>query len=213
MQKFLRSFGRIKGHKLSDRQQSLVESFLPQVKPDKVKNLTNLWLEIGFGSGSHLIQLIEERDERDVTIIGCEPYINGAVKVLSYLEEKKSPTVFIQDTDARPLLEELSDESLERVYILFPDPWPKKRHQKRRIIQADLLELLQQKLVKNGYIIIATDHQNYADWITTLSNKYQGLQILLTGEEACRNQGILTNYCQKALRQNLPIYFFKIIKN
>ena len=136
MQKFLRSFGRIKGHKLSNKQKSLVESFLPQVRPNNVKNLQKIWFEIGFGSGSNLMQLIEERNEEDITIIGCEPYINGAVKVLSYLNEIQSPKVFIHDADARLLLEELSDQSLERIYILFPDPWPKKRHHKRRIIQG-----------------------------------------------------------------------------
>ena len=213
MQKFLRSFGRIKGHKLSDRQQSLIESFLSQVKPPSVKNLKKIWLEIGFGSGSHLIQLIEERSNEDVTIIGCEPYINGAVKVLSYLKEKNSPKVFIQDTDARPLLEELSDKSIERAFILFPDPWPKNRHHKRRIIQPAFLELLERKLAINGYIMIATDHQHYAEWIATISSAYQGLQILLAGEEACEKAGILTNYCKKALKQGLPIHLFKITKS
>jgi tRNA (guanine-N7-)-methyltransferase len=212
MQKFLRSFGRIKGHKLSDRQQSLIESFLPQVKPINIKNLKKIWLEIGFGSGSHLIQLIEERGEADLAIIGCEPYINGAVKVLSYLEEQKSPKVFIQNTDARLLIDELSDQTVERIYILFPDPWPKNRHHKRRIIQPDFLQLLEKKLAINGYIIIATDHQHYAEWIATVSGTYQGLKILLESEEACKKEGILTNYCKKALQQGLPIHLFKITK-
>ena len=213
MQKFLRSFGRIKGHKLSDRQLSLIESFLPDIRPKSLENLTKLWIEIGFGSGSHLIDLIETRESPEQIIIGCEPYINGAVKVLHYLKETNIQNVFIQDSDGRPLLEELAPQSIEKFYLLFPDPWPKKKHHKRRIIQDDFLKLLLAKMAPGGLITIATDHQNYSDWIKEKIASYQSQSFLLKDFEACKNYGILTNYCQKALKKDLPIHLFQIIKN
>jgi tRNA (guanine-N7-)-methyltransferase len=210
MQKFLKSFGRTKGHKLRDREKVLLENFLPQIRPSSLGNLKRLWLEIGFGSGHHIIQLIEERRDQDITIIGCEPYINGAVKVLKYLEKQKSPNVFLKDADARPLLEVLPDQSIEKLYLLFPDPWPKKKHHKRRIVEEAFIHLVNQKLMTAGEFILATDHQNYSEWIE--EKLPEAAKTLLTCEKACQEAGILTNYCKKALKKDLPIHFFKLIK-
>lgn len=204
---YLRSFGRTKGHKLSEKQEKILEEFLPQIRPTKeALQSKNLWLEIGFGGGEHVIQLINERKDENQVIIGCEPYINGAVKVIKYIAENKIKNVFILDGDAREILDEI--KSIARCYILFPDPWPKKRHHKRRIIQKELIAKIQEKA--SEFILVATDHQGYSDWIKDVLDglKYEYKQI--ERDEDCSKEGILTRYCEKALNSGWVINLFKI---
>ncbi len=208
--KYLRSFGRTKGHKLSKNQEEIIDGFLPKIRPTKnILKSKNIVLEIGFGAGEHIIQLIDERVDKDQVIIGCEPYINGAVKVLKYIEENNIQNVFIFDGDARDLLDDI--ESIAKCYILFPDPWPKKRHNKRRIINTDTINAINSKLVVDGKITIATDHDGYSEWIKeVLSSLKYDYKELKTVEE-CRSNGILTRYCKKALDSGLKIKVLKMI--
>lgn len=210
--KQLRTFGRVKGHKLSKLQNDLIKDFLPTIRPDLSKISSKIWFEIGFGAGEHLIQLISERHDRDITIIGCEPYINGAIKPIKYIYEKDCKNVFIHDSDARELIEKLPTDSVEKFFILFPDPWPKKRHNKRRIISQRLIELLLDKVSDNGEIIIATDHLSYCELILEILSSYKFEYIKLNSEEACSNSGILTRYCQKALARMDEINMFIVTK-
>ncbi len=209
MKKTIRSFGRTKGHKLSDNQQKVLEGFLPKIRPTKeVRQSKDIWLEIGFGAGEHLIQLIEERQDEKQVIIGCEPYINGAVKVIKYIAENHIKNVFIFDGDAREILDEIN--SIERCYILFPDPWPKKRHHKRRIIQKEFVQNLIGKV--SGSLVIATDHQKYSEWIKDCLDGLKYEQMQFETQDECAKEGILTRYCQKALSSSEKINLFKIIK-
>ncbi len=207
--KYLRSFGRTKGHKLSQNQEQIIDEFLPKIRPSQdILKAKNIWLEIGFGAGEHIIQLANERVDTKQVIIGCEPYINGAVKVLKYIEENKIENVFVFDGDARDLLDDI--ESIEKCYILFPDPWPKKRHHKRRIVNFNTIEIIFSKLTDNGMITIATDHLGYSEWIKEVLAPFKYDHSELKTSEECRSNGILTRYCKKALNVGSSINRFQI---
>jgi len=120
-------------------------------------------LEIGFGSAEHLVWQAEHN--RDVGFIGAEPYVSGVAKLLVAVDERGIGNVRIHDDDARTLLGRLAPASLELVYILFPDPWPKARHHKRRIINDDTVAALARVLRPGGVVRIASDIDAYKRWI------------------------------------------------
>ena len=170
----LRSFGRIRGRKLSARQDALLRDLLPKVAVDPARPLAGrtgaislpaaqsrpLWLEIGFGGGEHLVW--QARHHTDADLIGCEPYVEGVVKVLSAIREERLGNVRIHAGDARDVLRCLPDASVGRAFVLFPDPWPKKRHVKRRLINVDTLQLLARVMRPGAELRLATDIGDYA---------------------------------------------------
>lgn len=166
----LRSFGRRKGRKLSPRQQSLVDELLPSVRLDVKRgasiteqfppNLSRYWLEIGFGAGEHL--LAQAQNNPSVGFIGCEPYLDGVVKVLSAIERGKLDQIRVFPDDAREVLRWLPDASIERVFVLFPDPWPKRKHVRRRLINQSTIAELARVLRPEGELRLATDIADYA---------------------------------------------------
>jgi tRNA (guanine-N7-)-methyltransferase len=167
----IRTYGRRKGHSLSPRKQRLVDDVLPGLRLDlgaqPPASLTSLfdppvsqvWLEIGFGGGEHLAWQSEANP--DVGFVGCEPFINGVSKLLSEIEERNLENVRIWDGDARDVLEWLPDNSLDRVFVLFPDPWPKARHHKRRLISTGTLEALARVMKPGSELRIASDIGDY----------------------------------------------------
>jgi tRNA (guanine-N7-)-methyltransferase len=109
-----------------------------------------LALEIGFGGGEHLLAQAEHNP--DTLFIGCEPYINGVAKCLAGIDEQKISNIRLYTRDARELIEALPDACLDSVFILFPDPWPKLRHNKRRLVSAQTLSMLARTHKKGGAI-------------------------------------------------------------
>ena len=164
----MRSFGRIKARTLKPRQASLFETLLPQIEVNATSIAAalasgrELWLEIGFGGGEHLAA--QAQAHPDVTIIGCEPFLNGVGSALRHVEEAGLDNVRILTNDARPLLDTLPDACLTRIFILFPDPWPKSRHHKRRFIQPETIAAFARVLKDGGTVRFATDWADYADW-------------------------------------------------
>ncbi|MGQ0672980.1 MAG: tRNA (guanine(46)-N(7))-methyltransferase TrmB [Hyphomicrobium sp.] len=163
----LRSFGRKRGRKLSPRQQRLLQDVLPRVRPDAAmlaeasrSEERPVWLEIGFGGGEHLLWQAEAHP--GVLLVGCEPYEEGVVKVLTAIEDRGLENVRVLADDVRPLLRALPASSLTRAFILFPDPWPKKRHVKRRLVSAETLGLLARVLKPGAELRVATDIGDYA---------------------------------------------------
>ncbi len=162
----LRSYGRIKSRPIKPRQAGLMESLLPQIAVDLADPIGGwggpLWLEIGFGGGEHMAA--QAARAPDVRILGAEPFVNGVASAVRHVEEQGLANVRIHHGDARDLVSALPEACLERVFILFPDPWPKARHHKRRIIQPELLAGLARALKPGGRLRFATDWADYADW-------------------------------------------------
>ena len=169
----MRSFGRTGGRPLSARQQGLVSHLLPRVRVPRdgaalehpaslfEPPASALWLEIGFGGGEHASAQAERHP--DVGYLASEVFIEGIAKCLSDIEEAGLSNLRIWDEDARLLVDRLPDACLDRVFILFPDPWPKKKHHKRRIIQPDFLDALARVMKPGARLRFATDVRSYAD--------------------------------------------------
>ncbi|MDR3500736.1 MAG: tRNA (guanosine(46)-N7)-methyltransferase TrmB [Parvibaculum sp.] len=126
------------------------------------ENAKDIWLEVGFGGGEHLAWHAEQN--RDVGFLGCEPFINGVAKLVSEIDEKKLANVRIHADDARFLLTRLEPGSLARVFILYPDPWPKSRHNKRRFVNDETLALIEAALREGGELRFASDIPDYVAW-------------------------------------------------
>ncbi len=164
----IRTFGRRHGKKLSARKQDLMENLLPTLNPmNLLKNDGNI-LEIGFGNGEHLRDLAITNPK--INVVGAEPFANGVAALLSAITDSQNQIVdeykniYIWPDDVRPYLEN-NDIKFNQIWVLHPDPWPKARHEKRRLLSAEFLNLLSQHLTDDGRIIIGTDHWEYFDWI------------------------------------------------
>jgi tRNA (guanine-N7-)-methyltransferase len=164
-------YGRRRGRRLRTGQRARVEELLPKLEID-VENFDTaalfgdgrpLWLEIGFGGGEHLAW--QASAHPDVGVIGCEPFMNGVVKLLGTIDSDGIENVRLFRDDARLLVERLPPASLDRAFILFPDPWPKARHHKRRIVSDAVLGQLADALVDGAELRIATDDPGYLEWI------------------------------------------------
>ena len=168
----LRSFGRIKGRPIKPRQAALMETLLPRIALDPAAGpvepqalapgAAEAWLEIGFGGGEHMAAQAARRP--DALVMGAEPFLNGAASALRHVDEAGLVNVRLFIGDARELVTALPDASIDRAFVLFPDPWPKARHHKRRIIQADTVGELARVLKVGGRLRFATDVADYADW-------------------------------------------------
>lgn len=165
-----RSAGRLRGYR-----KGLIEQLLPQVSVELpaqglldphtlfAEPVNSVQLEIGFGGGEHLSAQAEAHP--NVGFIGVEPFVTGAARMLSEIDRKSLGNVRLLIDDARLLLRSLAPASIERVFVLFPDPWPKARHHKRRIVNPDTLNEISRILQPHGVLRMATDHVEYGRWM------------------------------------------------
>lgn len=165
---FIRSFGRIKSRKLSDHKKDLFSNLLNSYQItekdlESLKSYPKIHLEIGFGFGDFLFE--NAKNNPEILFIGCEPHVNGVVNLLAKLEKEPLENIKLFISDVRILLEKIPTDFLNKVYILNPDPWPKAKHAKRRLINESLLKILHEKVKKDGELIIATDSDIYKKWI------------------------------------------------
>jgi len=166
----LRSYGRIKARPIKARQAELLQSLGPEIEipagpfdpRDLMADAEAVWLEIGFGGGEHMAGQAA-RSPRTL-IIGVEPFLNGVASAVRHVDEQRLANVRVHQGDAREVAGRLPDGCLDRVFILFPDPWPKSRHHKRRIIQPAFLVDLARLLKPGGTLRFATDWAEYAEW-------------------------------------------------
>ena len=171
----LRWYGRRTGKPLRKTRKKLYEELLPTIRldpepqniPTDLKSLfpnpvREVWLEIGFGGGEHLAAQAEKNP--DVGIIGCEPFVNGVASLMKHLDVNGVANVRIYDDDVRHLLKLMAPGSLARIFILFPDPWPKSRHHRRRIVKDETVLQFVHLLKNGGELRFASDHQGYVSW-------------------------------------------------
>jgi len=174
--KFRNFYGRLKGKGLRELQQKLLNDQLeklsiPAVKyeinPDRklielsdlFKNVTSFSLEIGFGGGEHLVYQAERNP--NIGFIGCEPYINGLAMLLRKLSDHPCNNVRLYDGDARNIFDVLPKSSIEKVFLLYPDPWPKRKHHRRRFVTQEFLRPLHKSMKAGSILRIATDIEDY----------------------------------------------------
>jgi len=167
-----RLYGRSKGRVLRAHRARLVAERLPALELDAAILASRaplfafepreLWLEVGFGGGEHLVA--QARAHPDVGFIGCEPFVNGVAKALAAIELHGLENVRLRAGDARALIEALPPASLSRIFILYPDPWPKRRHNKRRVISAEMVGDIARAARPGAILRFATDVDDYAGW-------------------------------------------------
>ena len=161
-------YGRRKGPKLSQHQESLRSALLPKLllAPQSGRDpktyfdsVDDVWLEVGYGAGEHL--LWQAKTHPRSGLIGAEPYISGTAKLLSKLEHDTLPNIRLYEDDARDIIDALPEASIGRFFLLFPDPWPKTRHHKRRFLQMEMLNHLARILRPGAELRFASDDAGY----------------------------------------------------
>jgi tRNA (guanine-N7-)-methyltransferase len=217
----LRSYGRRRGRAPSARQAALWQDALPryaldlsQPLPSRLGGLftppaADVWLEIGFGGGEHL--LWQAQANPGIGLIGCEPFQDGVVKVLGRIEEQGANIRLVAD-DARPLLRRLPEASIGRVFILFPDPWPKARHHKRRLVSQPTVAELARVMRPGAELRIATDDGGYARWILLAVLGHRDFAWMAAGSADWRRRPAdwpPTRYEQKAVNAGRRCYYLR----
>ena len=167
-------FGRRKGKPLRERQAQGIASLLPELKldlsmaaPDDLATLfpvevDEIRLEIGFGGGEHLVHRAQEKPSTG--FIGIEPFVNSMAKLLGRVEDLGLKNIRLYDDDATQVLDWLPAASLDRIDLLYPDPWPKRKHWKRRFVSAVNLERFHRVLKPGGLFLFASDIDTYVNW-------------------------------------------------
>ena len=185
-------FGRRKGHPLKPRQAALFEALLPRIALDLGKpapaslatlfggRIDELRLEIGFGGAEHLIAQAQSNPQ--IGFIGTDAFVNSVAKALTAIDAKAVGNIRLYFGDASELLDWLPDGMIARADLLYPDPWPKRRHWKRRFIQDNNLKRLARILKKSGELRFATDVADYADY--ALARVLRSAEFEWTAERA-----------------------------
>jgi tRNA (guanine-N7-)-methyltransferase len=191
-------YGRRRGRKLRVGQQALRDELLPrlavalpgagELDPASLfpESPADVWLEIGFGGGEHLAA--QAAAHREIGIIGCEVFENGIAKLLVEIERRRLANVRIFPDDARLLLAALPAECLDRAFILFPDPWPKARHQKRRLVSTETLDRLAVLMRDGAELRLATDDVDYLRWMLERATAHPEFEWLARRAEDWRRR-------------------------
>ena len=166
-----------------------------------------VWLEIGFGGGEHLAG--QAARHGDVGFIGAEPFVDGVAKLLTALEEQQLSNVRVRRGDARDLVAQFADQSIDRAFILFPDPWPKTRHRKRRLVQPDFVVELARVLKPGARLRFATDWADYANRAladVTRSGLFDWTAGRADDWRAAPADHVTTRYQEKRLGDCAPVF-------
>ena len=214
-----RLYGRRQGHKLRQGQAALVEELLPQLSVPDTGPLDAatlfggdrpLHLEIGFGAGEHLAG--QAAAHPDTGFIGCEPFLNGVVGALGHIRDGGLDNVRLHMGDALEVVERLPDASLSRVYLLHPDPWPKARHAKRRMVNHGPLDAIAAKLMPGGEFRLGTDDPTYCRWAMMVMNQRRDFSWLAGSAQDFLTRPAdwpETRYERKARRQGHEVWYFR----
>jgi tRNA (guanine-N7-)-methyltransferase len=217
-----RLYGRRQGHKLRAGQAALVEELLPRLAVPETGALDAatlfgddrpLELEIGFGAGEHLAAQAAARP--GTGFIGCEPFLNGVVGALGHVRDGALDNVRLHMGDALTVLERLPDASLTRVYLLHPDPWPKARHAKRRMVNPGPLDLIAAKLMPGGEFRLGTDDPTYCRWSMMVMNQRRDFAWLADSAAdflTRPDDWPETRYERKARRHGHEVWYFRYLR-
>ncbi|QEK39722.1 tRNA (guanosine(46)-N7)-methyltransferase TrmB [Candidatus Sneabacter namystus] len=204
-----RTFARRISRGLSARQLQLLDgfSFLNEVSLAKVFSQNKIIeLEIGFGNGDNLLNMALRSP--DVLFIGAEPYLNGVVSLIDKICSAKVSNILIWPDNVDLLLPHIPDNSFTNIYILFPDPWPKNRHKKRRLINTHRVELFKKKLQQRGMLKFSSDVNDYVSWVDSIFFE-QGWHKYITSEEEFLPGYKATKYHRKAVKNSIDAVQFR----
>ncbi|BBF81181.1 tRNA (guanosine(46)-N7)-methyltransferase TrmB [Asticcacaulis excentricus] len=222
----MRSFGRIKSRTLKPRQADLFDTLLPtievndaliaQLAAGDLGDYSELWLEIGFGGGEHLAAQAERNPQ--ALILGFEPFLNGVGSLLRHVDERGLNNVRLMPGDARPVIDRLNAASVDKVFILFPDPWPKARHHKRRFIQTETLDALARVMKDGARLRFATDWADYADWTLERATAHAAFDWPAQSQAEWNTppaDHVTTRYEEKKLGDCAPVFldFYRHARN
>ena len=214
-----RLYGRRSGHRLRAGQAALLEELLPALSVPETGVVDSralfgderpLHFEIGFGSGEHLAFRADLLPDHG--FIGAEPFLNGVVAALAHIRDGRLANVRLHRGDALELLERVPDGALSFVYLLHPDPWPKARHAKRRMVNHGPLDLISAKLKPGGEFRLGTDDPVYCRWSMMIMNRREDFDWLA---ESARDFLVRpggwpeTRYEAKARRQGREVWYFR----
>jgi len=160
----------------------------------------HIWLEIGFGAGEHLVA--QARAHPEIGMIGCDPFLEGVGKLLSQIDAEGLQNIRVYPGDACCLLSALPAECLGKVFALFPDPWPKRRHHKRRLVNRPFLDALARVMCNDGEFRLSTDHDEYVRWLLGLILRHQSFSWTARRPANWRTRpadAVFTRYERKAL--------------
>ncbi len=215
-------FGRRKGKRLRASHDRLVQTLLPALRvplgaaPAAIfagNDGAETWLEIGFGGGEHLAAQAQAHPQ--INFIGCEPFVNGMAKLLASIEHDKLDNIRIWDEDVTDLLPTLPDACLDRVYILYPDPWPKRRQRKRRLVSDDMLKELARLMRPGAGLRFASDIDNYIGWVLARVLRSADFRWIATGPDDWRKpyEGWPgTRYEAKASREGRVPSYLRVVR-
>jgi len=215
-----RLYGRSSGHKLRKGQAELIETLLPAISVPAEGEVSSrilfgdyraLHFEIGFGGGEHLAHRADLLPDHG--FIGCEPFINGVATALAHVRDKHLANVRLHMGDALEVLARVPDGTLSFVYLLHPDPWPKARHAKRRMVNDGPLGLIHAKLKPGGEFRLATDHPVYLNWSLMVmqrhANHFEWLAEKPSDFLAPPGGWIETRYGAKSRREGRSPYYLR----
>lgn len=221
-------YGRLKGKHLKKSQEGYLEQDLAALSPGAVGWDENparddldlpalfggkdVWLEVGFGGGEHVVH--QAAANPDVGVIGCEPYINGVAMLLGKVRKAGVDNLRIYPGDVRDMFDVLPDRSISKAFLLYPDPWPKARHHRRRFVTPEHLDPLARVLKPGAEFRVATDIPDYVRQTLEEVPK-AGFEWLAEGPEDWRQpwgDWISTRYEQKALREGRTPHYLTFRK-
>jgi tRNA (guanine-N7-)-methyltransferase len=215
-----RLYGRSSGHKLRRGQQELIDKLLPQIEVRSEGEVSAralfgnervLHFEIGFGSGEHLADRADMLPDHG--FVGAEPFLNGVAGALAHIRDKGLRNVRLWRGDGLEILQRIPDGALSFVYLLHPDPWPKARHSKRRMVNDRPIDLFAAKLKPGGEFRLATDDPTYLTWSLMIMQRHHQ-QFDWLAERPCdflepSGGWIETRYGAKSRREGRQPYYLR----
>ena len=205
-------FGRVQSRKLSLEKKKILDknykNFL--FHPEKLIKSKPIILEIGFGMGQNLIELAQKNPDK--YIVGVDPFMNGVASVINTSVEKNIKNILLFPYPVQTFFEKFEKIIFEKVFMLFPDPWPKKKHHKRRLFRTEFVKTILKKISKQGKLYFATDNQNYYDEALIALHKENFKEMPIEIKKTDTKELILTKYFLRAKKLGNKVNFLVIVK-